>query len=84
MNPEYRKRVGGIEYYCTVSGEYIVCGESGQNPHGVNSEVRCTLEEFVEQVTEDAMRCGMLIEQYFGSRVRDNILAELIKKHHGQ
>ena len=61
-----------ISYYASASDAGVVCGESGDDPHGVNSECRCTRLAWSSR-DADGERCRQIIREAFG----DDVVAQI-------
>ena len=68
MRASWKKREDGLTYYAHVTDTEVVCGEHGDNPHGVNDETRCSHADFVQR-TAAGQRCRQIIAEDFGQAV---------------
>lgn len=54
-----------ISYYASADDAGVVCGETSDDPHGVNSECRCTRLSWSSR-DADGERCRRIIRDAFG------------------
>lgn len=65
----WSKTVGEISHYAHVAEDgAVVCGEACDDPHGVNSETRCTRQAWHAR-DADGSRCRAIIRAAFGDEV---------------
>jgi len=65
---QWEKTRDSIRCYASVSDDGVVCGEAGDDPHGVNSESRCTRLAWLSK-QDDGERCRQIIRAAFGEGV---------------
>ena len=61
----WKKTDDAISYYASADDGGVVCGEAGDDPHGVNSESRCTRQAWLSRDGEGD-RCRRIIRATFG------------------
>jgi len=74
----WSKTQAEITVYASANDAWVVCGETSDNPHGVNSETRCTRLAWSSRDT-DGERCRHIIRDAFGDDAVAQIDAALSK-----
>lgn len=72
----WKKTLEGISYYASADASGVVCGEAGDDPHGVNSESRCTRLAWLTR-DADGERCRHIVRAEFGEDAVAEIDEEL-------
>lgn len=78
MALSWKKTKGEISYFASVTDDGVVCGEAGDDPHGVNSECRCTRQSWLAR-DGDGGRCRQIIADNFGAEAVAQIDAALAR-----
>lgn len=73
---DWKKIEAEVSYYASASDAGVVCGETSDDPHGVNSECRCTRLAWSSR-DADGERCRQIIRAAFGDDVIEQIDAAL-------
>ena len=72
-----KKIKNGLTYECFFTQTEVVCGVYAQNPHDVNHEIRCGIQDFLLQQSDNAQRTQSIIIDYFGKEKLEALIIEL-------
>jgi hypothetical protein len=75
----YSKKKNQIEYAAFFDPETdcIYVYESSSNPHLVNSEIKCTWDELLNQSTEDSLRMKSIIISNFNEKTYYHLIVSV-------
>jgi len=76
MDLSFEKIVDRVTHYASASERGVICGESEDNPHGVNHESRCSRAAWLARDAEGLL-CRRIIRDTFGDDVVARIDAAL-------
>ncbi len=65
MALDWKHTQDGISRFASASSDGVICSESCDDPHGPNSESRCTAQAWIAR-DEDGERCRRMVLADFG------------------
>ncbi len=74
----WKKKTGEVSCSAELTDDGVVCGEASDDPHGVNSETRCTRKSWLAR-DGDGKRCRQIIHDAFGAEAVAQIDAALVR-----